>query len=181
MELLLDKLSSQAFHEDIFKALKESDGRVYELITKEYERQQNTIQLIAAENQCSRAVLAALGSIVQNKTTEGFPGDRYHGGCEFVDKMEKLAAERAREVFGGQYANVQPHSGTTANQIVLTAILEKGDKVLSLGLDQGGHLSHGARISFSGKFFDIENYYVDKETFVLDYDAISRQDRKSVV
>jgi glycine hydroxymethyltransferase len=175
LELLLDKLSCQAFHEDIFKALKENDSRVYELIAKEYERQQSTLQLIAAENQCSRAVLAALGSVVQNKTTEGFPGDRYHGGCEFIDDMEKLAAARAREAFGAQYANVQPHSGTAANQIVLTAILEKGDKVLSLGLDQGGHLSHGARVSFSGKFFDIENYYVDKETFVLDYDTISRK------
>jgi glycine hydroxymethyltransferase len=178
LELLPDKLSSRVFHEDIFKALKESDSRIYELIAREYERQQNTLQLIAAENQCSRAVLGALGSVVQNKTTEGFPGDRYHGGCEIVDEMERLAAARAKEAFGAQFANVQPHSGTAANQIILTAILERGDKVLSLGLDQGGHLSHGARISFSGKFFDIEHYYVDKETFVLDYDAIGRQAMK---
>jgi glycine hydroxymethyltransferase len=178
LELLLDKLSSRAFHEDIFSALKENDGKVYELITKEYERQQNTLQLIAAENQCSRAVLAVLGSVIQNKTTEGFPGARYHGGCEIVDEVEKLAAARAREAFGGQYANVQPHSGTSANQIILTAILERGDRVLSLGLDQGGHLSHGASVSFSGKFFDIENYYVDRESFFLDYDAISRRARE---
>jgi len=175
LELLPDKLSSRAFHEYIFSALKENDDQVYELITKEYERQQSTLQLIAAENQCSRAVLAALGSVIQNKTTEGFPGARYHGGCEIVDEVERLAAARAREAFGGQYANVQPHSGTSANQIILTAILERGDKVLSLGLDQGGHLSHGASVSFSGKFFDIENYYVDRETFVLDYGAIGRQ------
>lgn len=175
LDLLLDRLSSQAYHEDVFRALKEHDGKIYELITKEYERLQNTLQLIAAENQCSRAVLAALGSVVQNKTTEGFPGARYHGGCEIVDGVEKLAEARARETFNAQYANVQPHSGTTANQIVLTAILDSGDKVLSLGLDQGGHLSHGARVSFSGKFFDIENYYVDRDTFLLDYDAISRQ------
>ncbi|MBW7991098.1 MAG: serine hydroxymethyltransferase [Planctomycetes bacterium] len=155
--------------------MKENDSRVYELITKEYERLQSTLQLIAAENQCSRAVLAALGSVIQNKTTEGFPGSRYHGGCEIVDEVERLAAARAKEAFGAQYANVQPHSGTGANQIILTAILDKGDKILSLGLDQGGHLSHGAKVSFSGKFFDIENYYVDKETFLLDYDAIGRQ------
>jgi len=169
------KLSSQAFHEDIFSTLKENDSRVYELITKEYERLQSTLQLIAAEGQCSRAVLAALGSVIQDKTTEGFPGARYHGGCEFVDEVERLAAARAREAFGAKYANVQPHSGTGANQIILTAILGKGDKILSLGLDQGGHLSHGAKVSFSGKFFDIENYYVDRDTFLLDYDAISRQ------
>ncbi|NQT02817.1 MAG: serine hydroxymethyltransferase [Planctomycetes bacterium] len=159
----------------MFSTLKEQDSRVYELITKEYERLQSTLQLIAAENQCSRAVLAALGSVIQNKTTEGFPGARYHGGCEIVDDVERLAAARAKEAFGARYANVQPHSGTSANQIILTAILDKGDKILSLGLDQGGHLSHGARISFTGKFFDIENYYVDKDTFLLDYDAISRQ------
>jgi glycine hydroxymethyltransferase len=178
LELLLEKLSSQAFHEDIFSTLKDNDSRVYELITKEYERLQSTLQLIAAENQCSRAVLAALGSVVQNKTTEGFPGARYHGGCEIVDEVESLAAARAREAFGAKYANVQPHSGTGANQIILTAILDKGDKILSLGLDQGGHLSHGAKVSFTGKFFDIENYYVDKETFLLDNDAISRQARE---
>jgi glycine hydroxymethyltransferase len=178
LELLLEKLSSQTFHEDIFSTLKDNDSRVYELITKEYERQQSTLQLIAAENQCSRAVLAARGSVIQNKTTEGFPGARYHGGCEIVDEVERLAAARAREAFGAKYANVQPHSGTSANQIILTSILNRGDKILSLGLDQGGHLSHGARVSFSGKFFDIENYYVDKETFLLDYDAISRQASK---
>ena len=160
------------YHEGIFGALKETDYRVYELIDKEYERVRNTIQLIAAENQCSRAVLAALGSVVQNKTTEGFPGARFHGGSKVVDEIERVAIERAKEAFGAQYANVQPHSGTQANQIILTALLERGEKVLSLGLGQGGHLSHGARSSFAGKFFDIENYYVNKETFLLDYDAI---------
>jgi len=169
---MLEKISSQEYHESIFGALKEQDGQIYDLITREYERLQNSLQLIAAENQCSRAVLAALGSVVQNKTTEGFPGARYHGGCEFVDDIERLAADRAKETFGAQYANVQPHSGTAANQIVLTALLERGDRILSLGLDQGGHISHGARVSFSGKFFDVENYYVNRETFVLDYHTI---------
>jgi len=169
---VLEKMSSREYHEGIFGALKEQDAQVYQLIEREYERLQDNLQLIAAENQCSRAVLAALGSVVQNKTTEGFPGARYHGGCEVVDEVERLAAARAKETFGAQYANVQPHSGTAANQIVLTALLERGDKILSLGTDQGGHLSHGAKVSFSGKFFSVEHYYVDKKTFLLDYDAI---------
>ena len=169
---LLEKISSRQYHEGILNALKEQDGQIYEFIRKEYERLQNSLQLIAAENQCSQAVLAALGSIIQNKTTEGFPGARYHGGCEIVDDVEILAASRAKQTFCAQYANVQPHSGTSANQIVFTAILEKDDKILSLGLDQGGHVSHGANVSFSGKFFDVENYDVDKDTFLLDYEAI---------
>ncbi|HPS56170.1 MAG TPA: serine hydroxymethyltransferase, partial [Sedimentisphaerales bacterium] len=131
-----------------------------------------TIQLIAAESQCSQSVLAALGSVVQNKTTEGFIGQRFHGGSDFVDQMEYIAVERAKQVFGAQYANVQPHSGTQANQIVLTAILEKDDKILSLALDQGGHVSHGAKVSFSGKFFNTQPYYVDPKTYLLNYDTI---------
>ncbi|MHC4655377.1 MAG: serine hydroxymethyltransferase, partial [Planctomycetota bacterium] len=116
-----------------------------------------------------------LGSVLQNKTAEGFVGARMHGGCEVVDDVEGLAVSRAKETFGAQYANVQPHSGTQANQIVLTALLERGDKVLSMALEQGGHYSHGSRVSFTGKFFEVENYYVDKETFLLDYDAIREQ------
>ena len=158
--------------DDIFSVLKTEDRDVYELAAKECQRQQKTLQLLAAENQCSAAVLAALGSAVQNKTAEGFPGARLHGGCEVVDDIERLAVARAKEAFGAQYANVQPHSGSAANQIVLTAILEKDDKILSLGTDQGGHYSHGAAVSFTGKFFDVENYYVDKKTFLLDYEAI---------
>ncbi|MBN2182906.1 MAG: serine hydroxymethyltransferase [Sedimentisphaerales bacterium] len=169
---LLEKISSFQYHEGILSALKKQDRQIYEFIKKEYERLQSTLQLIAAENRCSRAVLAALGSIVQNKTTEGFPGARYHGGCEVVDDVEMLAVSRAKETFGAQYANVQPHSGTSANQIVLAAMLERGDKILSLGLDQGGHISHGASVSFSGKFFNVENYYVNRETFLLDYENI---------
>jgi len=171
----LEQISSRQYHESIFDALKEQDGQIYDLITREYERLQSTLQLIAAENQCSKAVLAALGSVVQNKTTEGFPGARFHGGCEFVDDIEILAANRAKETFGAQYANVQPHSGTAANQIVLTAMLERGDRILSLSLDQGGHVSHGDRVSFGGKFFEVENYYLDRENFVLDYNAIRDQ------
>ena len=166
---------AQAYHEGIFSALKEQDSRVYELITKEYERLQSTLQLVAAANQCSRAVLAALGSVVQNKTSEGFPGARYHGGCEIVDDVERLAVTRAKEAFGARYANVQPHSGSGANQIVLAAILDRGDKVLSLGLEQGGHPSHGGAGTLAGKFFEIESYFVDKTSFLLDYDAIREQ------
>jgi len=167
--------SSEEYHKGIFSALEEADKEICRLITKEYERRQNTLQLGAAENQCSMAVLAALGSAVQNKTAEGFPGARLHGGCKVIDEIERLAVARAKEAFDAKYANVQPHSGTTANQIVLTALLETGDKILSLALEQGGHYSHGARVSFTGKYFDVENYYVDRETFLLDYDVILKQ------
>jgi glycine hydroxymethyltransferase len=167
--------SSEEYHKNIFGALEEADFEVYRLITKEYERRQNTLQLIAAENQCSKAVLAALGSVLQNKTAYGYPGARLHGGCQVVDEVEKLAIARAKESFGAKYANVQPHSGTAANQIILTALLETGDKILSLALDHGGHYSHGAKVSFTGKFFNVENYYVDRDTFTLNYDAIREQ------
>jgi glycine hydroxymethyltransferase len=167
--------SSQEYHERIFAALKRADREVYELITKEYQRWQDTLQLIAAENQCSMGVLAALGSLMQNKTAEGYPGARLHGGCEVVDDVERLAVARAKEAFSAKYVNVQPHSGTTANQIVLTALLQSGDRILSLGLDQGGHFSHGSRVSFAGKYFDVQNYHVDSWTFLLDYNAIREQ------
>ncbi len=167
--------SSTAYHRGLPEALAQADLEVYRLIEAEHHRLQNTLQLIAAENHCSRAVLAALGSVVQNKTTEGFVGARFHGGCEIVDTLETLAIERARQAFGAQYANVQPHSGTGANQIVLTAILETGDRILSLAMDQGGHVSHGANVAFAGKFFEVEQYRVDPATFRLDYNTIRAQ------
>jgi len=170
--------ASAGYHQGILAALETSDGETYRLIEAEYERLQNTLQLIAAENQCSRAVLAALGSVVQNKTTEGFVGRRFHGGCDIVDSLETLAITRAKQVFGAQYANVQPHSGTGANQIVLTALLDSGDRILSLGMDQGGHVSHGARVAFAGKYFEIEQYSTNPESFLLDYDAIAEQARR---
>jgi len=172
LEMLLEELSWQQYHEGVFRTLKEADEEVCKLVAREYERLASTLQLVAAENQCSRAVLGALGSVVGNKTAEGFAGARLHGGCEVVDEVERVAAARAKEAFGAGYANVQPHSGTTANQIVLTGLLESGDKILSMGLDQGGHYSHGSSVSFMGKYFETENYHVDKRSFLLDYDAI---------
>jgi glycine hydroxymethyltransferase len=169
---VLDDLSSQQYHQGLIEALEESDGQVYEFVRREYERRRDTLQLVAAENQCSRAVLAALGSVLQNKTAEGFVGARMHGGCEVIDDVEGAAISRAKETFGAQYANVQPHSGTQANQIVLAAVLEKGDRVLGMAVGHGGHYSHGANSSFTGKFFEVENYGVERDAFVLDYDAI---------
>jgi glycine hydroxymethyltransferase len=171
-------LSSAQYHQDLTGILEGADDEVHRLLTQEYDRQQNTLQLIAAENQCSRAVLAALGSVVQNKTTEGFVGARFHGGCEVVDCLEALAIRRAQEVFHARYANVQPHCGTGANQIVITALLENGDRILSQAMDQGGHVSHGDPVSFAGKFFAVEHYRVHPETFLLDYDAIQEQARR---
>jgi glycine hydroxymethyltransferase len=168
-------LNNEQYHRGLLSTLQSNDSDVYRLLTQEYDRQQNTLQLIAAENQCSRAVLAALGSVVQNKTTEGFVGARFHGGCEVVDCLETLAISRARDAFGARYANVQPHSGTSANQIVLTAILEKGDRILSLAMDQGGHVSHGAPVALAGRIFEIESYRVRPDNFLLDYDAIREQ------
>jgi len=171
-------LSNEQYHRGLLSTLEGVDANVYGLLTREYDRQQNTLQLIAAENQCSRAVLAALGSVVQNKTTEGFVGGRFHGGCEVVDCLETLAISRAREAFRARYANVQPHSGTSANQIVLTAVLEKGDRILSLAMDQGGHVSHGAPVALAGRIYEIEHYHVRPDDFLLDYDGIREQARR---
>jgi glycine hydroxymethyltransferase len=175
---VFDKLSSEAYHDGLQAAIIQFDPEIHKLITKEYQRLQDTIQLLAAENHCSRAVLAALGSILQNKTSEGFPAARLHGGSGVMDEVELLAVERAKRAFGARYANVQPHSGTTANQIVLTALLDKGDRILSMGVSHGGHYSHGFIDSLTGKFFEIDTYCVDRDTYLLDYDEIRRQARR---
>ncbi len=166
------KTDFEAHRDEILAVLKPADPQIHELISKEYKRLQSTLQLVAAENQCSRAVLAALGSVIQNKTAEGFPEARLHGGCEVVDEIETLAIARAKQAFNARYANVQPHSGTAANQIVLTAVLQPNDKILSLGTEQGEHPSHGGAGSLANKFFRIGSYPVDKATFLLDYDVI---------
>ena len=176
--MTLDKLSSEAYHDDLQAALIQFDPEIHKLITKEYERLRDTIQLLAAENQCSRAALAALGSILQNKTCEGFPLARLHGGSGVMDEVEALAIERAKQAFGAKYANVQPHSGTTANQIVITALLKPGDKILSMATSHGGHFSHGSIDSITARFFEIESYHVDRDTFLLDYDQIQKQAKR---
>ena len=173
-----EKLTSEAYHDNLQAALIQFDPEVHKLIAKEYERLQDTIQLLAAENQCSRAALAALGSILQNKTCEGFPAARLHGGSSVMDEVEGLAIERAKRAFGAKYANVQPHSGTTANQIVITALLRPGDKILSMATSHGGHYSHGFIDSVTARFFEIESYHVDRDTLLLDYDEIRKQARR---
>jgi glycine hydroxymethyltransferase len=172
------RISSKEYHDGLQAELKRNDPAIYKLIAGEYERLQNSIQLLAAENQCSRAALAALGSIVQNKTSEGFPEARLHGGSGVMDEIEQMAIDRAKKVFGAKYANVQPHSGTTANQIVITALLEPGDKIQSMATSHGGHFSHGSIDSVTAKFFKIESYTVGHDNFLLDYEQILRQARK---
>jgi glycine hydroxymethyltransferase len=170
-----DIFTSEQYHDGLLVELKKSDAGIYKLIADEYERLQNSIQLLAAENQCSRAILAALGSILQNKTSEGFPAARLHGGSAVIDSIEQAAIGRAKEVFGAKYANVQPHSGTTANQIVITALLEPGDNILSMATSHGGHFSHGSIDSITTRFFKIESYTVGKDNFLLDYEQIQKQ------
>ncbi len=147
---------------------------VFSLIEKEKKRQQNTIELIASENFVSKNVLKAQGSILTNKYAEGYPGKRYYGGCEFVDEIEKIAIENAKKLFGVKYANVQPHSGSSANMAVYRTLLKKGDKVLGMNLNSGGHLTHGSNLSFSGMDYNFISYDVDKETGQINYDEVRK-------
>lgn len=152
--------------------LKDKDFEIFELIEKEKIRQEENIELIASENFVSNEVLEAQGSILTNKYAEGYPGKRYYGGCTNVDGIETLAIERAKKLFNAKYVNVQPHSGSQANMAAYRAILNKGDKVLGMALDQGGHLTHGSALSFSGSDYLFIPYYVNKETEEIDYDAL---------
>jgi glycine hydroxymethyltransferase len=152
--------------------LERTDPEIAGIIGRELERQNTTIQLIASENFTSRAVLEAQGSVLTNKYSEGYPAKRYYGGNFVVDQAEELARARARELFGAEYANVQPHSGANANQAAYMAVLDPGDKVMGMRLDQGGHLTHGSPVNFSGRLYDFAAYGVDDETEVLDYDVI---------
>jgi glycine hydroxymethyltransferase len=162
----------EGYHTGTIESLKLTDTEIYRLLQAEYERLNNTLQLTAAQNICSRSVLSALGCIFQNKTSEGLIGARWHGGCEVVDKLESLAVSRAKEAFGAQYANVQPHSGSTANQIVFKALLKPGDTILSLDTGHGGHPSHGGRDSLAKDIYKIDSYSVEPTSFVFDYDKI---------
>jgi glycine hydroxymethyltransferase len=154
------------------RALADTDPVVADIIRREGERQNTTIQLIASENFTSRAVIEAQGSVLTNKYSEGYPGKRYYGGNTVVDEVEELARTRACELFGAEKANVQPHSGANANQAAFAALLEPGDRVMGMRLDQGGHLTHGSPVNFSGRLYDFVAYGVDDETEMLDYDAI---------
>ena len=147
------------------------DTEVQEALDGEFERQRTTIELIASENFASPAVLAAQGSVMTNKYAEGYPGKRYYGGCQFMDVVEQLAIDRAKELFGAQHVNVQPHSGSQANEAAYAALLEPGDKILSMDLSHGGHLTHGMKLNFSGRTYTIVHYGVDDDGFI-DYDQV---------
>ncbi|MCL4499566.1 MAG: serine hydroxymethyltransferase [Chloroflexi bacterium] len=153
--------------------LSEVDSEIAEVIENELVRQQTTLDLIASENYASGAVIAAQGSVLTNKYAEGYPGDRYYGGCRFVDVAESLAIERAKKLFGSEYANVQPHAGAQANAAAYQALLKPGDRVLGLSLAHGGHLTHGKPSNLSGQIYDFANYHVSKETELIDYEEVA--------
>jgi len=154
--------------------LEKNDPEIYQAIAKELGRQRDKIELIASENFTSQDVMAAQGSCLTNKYAEGYPGKRYYGGCEYVDIAEELAIERAKELFGCEYVNVQPHSGAQANMAVYFAMLELGDKVMGLNLSHGGHLTHGSPVNISGKYFDFVSYGVSEQTETLNYDELAK-------
>lgn len=156
------------------QALSEADPKLFDLIKLETGRQEDHIELIASENYVSPAVLQAQGSVLTNKYAEGYPGKRYYGGCEFVDQIEQLAIERAKELFKADYANVQPHSGSQANAAAYMALLEPGDTFLGMNLAHGGHLTHGSKVNFSGRLYNPVFYGVDLDTGVIDYDEMQR-------
>ncbi len=156
------------------RPLAEVDPEVAEALNGELERQQRTLEMIASENFVPRAVLECQGSVLTNKYAEGYPGRRYYGGCEWVDVSEQLAIDRAKELFGAEHANVQPHSGAQANTAVYHALLEPGEKIMGLSLAHGGHLTHGMRINVSGKLYEITAYEVDRETSLIDMDEVAR-------
>ncbi len=156
------------------RPLADADPQVFDLIRKETERQNSRLELIASENFTSEAVLEAAGSVFTNKYAEGYPGRRYYGGCEHTDVLENLARDRAKALFSAEYANVQPHSGSQANQAAYTAVLQPGDTVLGLDLSHGGHLTHGHPLNFSGKVYHVVAYHVRKEDERIDYDELAR-------
>ena len=156
-------------------ALTETDPEIASAIEKEYKRQFEHIELIASENFTSRAVMEAQGSCLTNKYAEGYPGRRWYGGCEYVDIVETLAIERAKKLFGAQHVNVQPHSGSQANMAVYFSVLTPGDKILTMDLAHGGHLTHGHKANFSGKLYEVHHYGVSRETEIIDYEALARQ------
>ncbi len=159
----------------LMSSIQEFDPELGAAMAAEARRQQDHLELIASENYTSPRVLEAQGSVLTNKYAEGYPGKRYYGGCEFVDVAETLAIERAKKLFGADWANVQPHSGSSANAAVYMALLQPGDTILGMSLAHGGHLTHGAKVSFSGKFYHAEQYGIDTATGLIDYDALEAQ------
>ncbi len=158
----------------VSKPLSEVDPAIFDLIQKETRRQDGQLELIASENFTSEAILEATGSVFTNKYAEGYPGKRYYGGCEYTDEVENLARERAKQLFKAEYVNVQPHSGSQANQAAYTAVLQPGDTVMGLDLAHGGHLTHGHKLNFSGKTYHIAAYQVNKDTEQIDFDVMAR-------
>ena len=165
-------MSPTPFYGPDFELLSKQDPDIAKVLLSELKRQQTTLQLIASENFTSRAVLAALGSTLSNKYAEGYPGKRYYGGCEEVDIAEEIAIDRAKTLFGAEHANVQPHSGASANIAVYAAFTKPGDTVLAMSLPHGGHLTHGSKVNFSGKWFNIVSYGVRQEDELIDYDEL---------
>src|SRR5215470_2528841 len=164
--------------------LAEVDPEIAELIGRELERQRGQIELIASENFTWPSILEAVSSVPTNKYAEGYPGRRYYGGCEVVDEIEQLAIDRAKELFGAEHANVQPHAGAQTNMAVYSAVLEPGDTILSLRLDHGGHLTHGLKVNFSGRLYSIVHYGVSRETALVEEEevlALAREHRPRLI
>ncbi|MFD6248961.1 serine hydroxymethyltransferase [Streptomyces roseolus] len=177
-------MSVSAPPEEVLDVLRRQDPQIADVLAGEARRQSETLQLIAAENFTSPAVLATLGSTLANKYAEGYPGARYHGGCAYADAAERIAVERATALFGADHANVQPHSGSAAVLAAYAALLRPGDTVLAMGLDHGGHLTHGSPANFSGRWFDFVPYGVDAETGLIDYEqlaALARHHRPTAI
>jgi glycine hydroxymethyltransferase len=170
-------VAQQTFQQLTTAGLDQLDPEIADLLGREVERQRNQIELIASENFTWPAILEAVGSTPTNKYAEGYPGKRYYGGCEVVDEIEQLAIDRAKELFGADHANVQPHAGAQTNMAVYMAVLKPGDTILSLELSHGGHLTHGLKVNFSGRLYTIAHYGVSRETNVVDYDEVLEQAR----
>ena len=168
-------VAQQTFDQLRTAGLAEIDPEIAELLGRELDRQRGQIELIASENFTWPSVLEAVGSVPTNKYAEGYPGKRYYGGCEVVDEIEELARNRAKELFGAEHANVQPHAGAQANMAVYFAVLKPGDRVLGLSLDHGGHLTHGLKVNFSGQLYEFHHYGVSRETMLVDYDEVLAQ------
>ena len=163
---------------DFERTMSEVDPQIHGLMVREQGRQREGLELIASENFVSRAVLETQGSVLTNKYAEGYPHKKYYGGCEFVESIEEIAAQRACALFGAEHANVQPHSGSTANMAAYFTVMEPGDTLLAMSLDQGGHLTHGHPLNFTGRMYRIVGYGVDRETETVDYEQVARLARE---